>query len=256
MAYQAPKTETEKLIAKIWMGLLECERVSTHHRFFQLGGDSILSIQLTSQLREHGFDLRVEDIFNHQTLGDLANYLDQGESAKASLPRTTRPFELVGEEDRAALDDLIVDAYPLGHLQAGMLYHSGLDPDKAIYHDVFSFHLRCPFNAEVMEQAITALMSRHPILRTSFEMVGFTQPLQLVWSQVTPSVAVHDISSLDEAAQTEAIRDKIRRLQNTALDWRKPPLISFHLLREIANTFNSSSTCTTPFWMVGVFPCF
>jgi amino acid adenylation domain-containing protein len=56
--YAAPRNETEKLLAAIWEQVLRVERVGIHDNFFDLGGDSILNIQIVSRavkagLRDH-----------------------------------------------------------------------------------------------------------------------------------------------------------------------------------------------------------
>jgi hypothetical protein len=42
----------------------------------------------------------------------------------------------------------VVDAYPVTALQAGMLFHTEFAPEAGLYHDIFSYHLRMPFDEE------------------------------------------------------------------------------------------------------------
>ncbi|WP_436967617.1 AMP-binding enzyme [Burkholderia glumae] len=51
-AYEAPATEAEQVLARIWQALLGVERVGRHDHFFELGGHSLLAIRLISQVRE------------------------------------------------------------------------------------------------------------------------------------------------------------------------------------------------------------
>ncbi len=51
-AYTAPRNATEETLAAIWADVLGVEKVGVHDDFFELGGDSILSIQVVSRARQ------------------------------------------------------------------------------------------------------------------------------------------------------------------------------------------------------------
>ncbi|MBQ4880563.1 amino acid adenylation domain-containing protein, partial [Pseudoalteromonas luteoviolacea] len=73
-AYQAPQTEIERILQKLWAELLQldCEQVSTTANFFELGGDSILSIQLVSRAARAGLHFSARALFEAQTIRQLA----------------------------------------------------------------------------------------------------------------------------------------------------------------------------------------
>jgi amino acid adenylation domain-containing protein len=50
--FAAPRTETEKKLAAIWMELLEVDFIGIHDNFFDLGGHSILAVRAMSQIQE------------------------------------------------------------------------------------------------------------------------------------------------------------------------------------------------------------
>jgi amino acid adenylation domain-containing protein/non-ribosomal peptide synthase protein (TIGR01720 family) len=70
--YVAPRNETEEVLAGIWSELLYVERVGIHDNFFELGGDSILSIQIISRANQAGLRLRPAQLFQYQTIAELA----------------------------------------------------------------------------------------------------------------------------------------------------------------------------------------
>jgi amino acid adenylation domain-containing protein/non-ribosomal peptide synthase protein (TIGR01720 family) len=76
--YVAPRNELEQKISKIWsevLGLPE-DKVSIQDDFFRLGGDSIISIQLVSRLRQRlGLDISVKDVFSYRNIESLYNYV-------------------------------------------------------------------------------------------------------------------------------------------------------------------------------------
>ena len=68
----APRTEKEQALARIWAELLRFDAVGVNDNFFALGGDSILSIQIVARAREVGIELTPRQLFEHQTIAELA----------------------------------------------------------------------------------------------------------------------------------------------------------------------------------------
>ncbi len=74
--YRAPQTAVEEILAGIYAQVLGLERVGVDESFFDLGGDSILSMQVVAQARAHGVLCRPRDIFVEQTVARLAHVVD------------------------------------------------------------------------------------------------------------------------------------------------------------------------------------
>ena len=70
--YRAPATPVEELLAGIYAGVLGLDRVGVEESFFDLGGDSILSIQVVARARAAGLLCRPRDIFVQQTVAGVA----------------------------------------------------------------------------------------------------------------------------------------------------------------------------------------
>jgi amino acid adenylation domain-containing protein len=74
--FVAPASESERIIAEVWKDLLKLNTVGVHDNFFDLGGHSLLVIQLHSRLGEKlGRNLTVLDLFVHPTIHALATNL-------------------------------------------------------------------------------------------------------------------------------------------------------------------------------------
>jgi amino acid adenylation domain-containing protein len=71
-AYLAPRNETESLLARIWQEILGLDRVGVHDNFFDLGGDSIHSIQIVARARANKLSLTPQQLFAAPTVADLA----------------------------------------------------------------------------------------------------------------------------------------------------------------------------------------
>ncbi|PEG34379.1 non-ribosomal peptide synthetase, partial [Mycolicibacterium duvalii] len=70
--YRAPGDAIEEILAGIYAHVLGRDRVSVDDSFFDLGGDSILSMQVVAQARAAGLTCRPRDIFVEQTVARLA----------------------------------------------------------------------------------------------------------------------------------------------------------------------------------------
>ncbi|HET7463931.1 MAG TPA: amino acid adenylation domain-containing protein, partial [Longimicrobium sp.] len=83
--YVAPRTETEQTLAGIWAEVLRAERIGVHDNYFELGGDSILSIQIVSRARRAGVALSPRHLFEHPTVAALAR-VARGGAEPAAAP--------------------------------------------------------------------------------------------------------------------------------------------------------------------------
>jgi amino acid adenylation domain-containing protein/non-ribosomal peptide synthase protein (TIGR01720 family) len=71
-----PQNELEQTVLAIWQGVLK-QPLGVEDDFFRLGGDSILSIQLTTRLRDAGLHCSVKDVFEAKTVRRLSRQLGQ-----------------------------------------------------------------------------------------------------------------------------------------------------------------------------------
>jgi acyl carrier protein len=85
--YQPAQTPTEKQLAAIWQTLLGQERIGIDAPFFEIGGNSLLLIQLHALIK-NAFEVPLEviELFHYPTIRTLAQYLENA----------ARPAELLG----------------------------------------------------------------------------------------------------------------------------------------------------------------
>ncbi|HEX8150236.1 MAG TPA: amino acid adenylation domain-containing protein [Pyrinomonadaceae bacterium] len=226
--FVAPRTPVEEALAAIWSQALGVGRVGVHDNFFELGGDSIRSIEVSARARELGLGVTVQQLFIHQTVGELAAAIAADDEQAAAAPQT-EPFGLISDEDRRALPPDVEDAYPLAMLQAGMLFHTELSQDTAVYHDIFSFHLRTRLDVEDMREAVRRLAARHPVLRTSFDLATYGEPLQLVHAAVEIPLDVEDLTHLTPDEQEGEVARWVESEKRRHFDWTRPPLLRLHV---------------------------
>ena len=71
--YRAPGTDEERAVAEIWQEVFAIERIGIEDDFFELGGDSLVALQLVSRLSDAiGLELRVRNLFEAPTIAALA----------------------------------------------------------------------------------------------------------------------------------------------------------------------------------------
>ena len=146
--YVAPETEEEKALVKAIKVVLNVEEVSVLDNFFDLGGDSLLSIELTSELENNGYTVTVKSIFDATDIQALAKELN------------------VKEE----FTEKVVYASVLPATAAQMAIYSThiVSEEPTLYTIPLAFTVE-NLDADKFEKAINKLISRHEGLRTSFE---------------------------------------------------------------------------------------
>jgi amino acid adenylation domain-containing protein/non-ribosomal peptide synthase protein (TIGR01720 family) len=144
--YVAPRTEIEQILTTVWQELLLQERVSIHDNFFEIGGDSILSIQVVSRAKTAGVQITPKQLFQHQTIAALAR-----------VANTTQRIN--------ARQGIVTGNAPLTPIQHWFWAHN-IDP----HHYNQSVLLQTPpgLSSEFIATACQKLLEHHDALRLSF----------------------------------------------------------------------------------------
>jgi amino acid adenylation domain-containing protein/non-ribosomal peptide synthase protein (TIGR01720 family) len=80
----APRTPAEATLCGIWAQVLRRREIGVHDNFFEHGGDSILCIQVVSRAQQAGLSLAARDLFQHQTVAELALAAEAAAAAEAA----------------------------------------------------------------------------------------------------------------------------------------------------------------------------
>jgi amino acid adenylation domain-containing protein len=226
----APSTAAERILAAVWSDVLELESVGHHENYFALGGDSILMLRIRAESAKRGLHFTLNDIYRHPTVAELVAHATTEPTPEAGAALALEPFALVPGADRARLA-AAEGAHPLTQLQLGMLYHSREHEESAVYHDVFRYTLEMEWDETALRQAHGRLVTRHPALRSSFDLSGSTQPLQIVHRQADAgeSLEIADLRSLTPEAAEAAVRTHIDQRRLHRYDFDRPPLCLFRI---------------------------
>jgi len=108
-AHVAPVTELERKLAAIWAEVLQVERVGLQDNFFDLGGHSLLIVQVIGRVREQlGVDLSLNELFEQATLADFSQVVERksGQVANAH-DELTKSLEALKRLTAQEIDNLI-----------------------------------------------------------------------------------------------------------------------------------------------------
>ncbi|SEP81364.1 non-ribosomal peptide synthase domain TIGR01720/amino acid adenylation domain-containing protein [Pseudomonas sp. NFACC02] len=96
-AFEAPLDGVERELAELWQDLLGVQQVGRQDNFFELGGDSILSLQIVSRARKRGIQLTPRQMFERQTIAELAHVaqvISRDEAASVARIKLNRDIPL------------------------------------------------------------------------------------------------------------------------------------------------------------------
>ncbi|MER8224279.1 amino acid adenylation domain-containing protein [Streptomyces sp. NPDC094143] len=202
---------TEEQLGRIWCEVLGVDRAGRHDDFFELGGDSLLALQVFDLLaRQRGGPLpRPTAVYRHRTLAALAEAVD-AEAADAQAVGGGDPQGTAGGTaggtapapgDRAPAAPAFPGAYPVTPGQRGFLLAEALAPGTGASSWLARLRLTGPLDRDRFQRAVDTLVARHPMLRTVFP-AGARPPVQ---QELPPSlrlpVAFETVSGPQELAR-------------------------------------------------------
>ena len=215
----SPMTPVEELVAGIWGGLLEVESLAREDDFFQLGGHSLVAMQVISRLHETmGLDIPLRAIFDAPTLGAFSARVEdtlrtrgrgsipEGEAANPASAATESgvphaqpsPPPLRPPPLRSMLRDAPL---PLSFAQQRLWFLDQLEPASSFYNVPAALRLRGRLDAAALERSLGEIVRRHESLRTSFPVVD-GRPVQAI---ADPALFRLDVKDLPHA-MPEAVR--------------------------------------------------
>jgi amino acid adenylation domain-containing protein len=99
----APTTPEEKVLAGIWAQVLGVEQVGVEDSFFEIGGDSLLAVQLISRVRDAlRVELSLRELFDSMTVAEMARQVVARERTPGLTGKLARILVTVQELATAA----------------------------------------------------------------------------------------------------------------------------------------------------------
>lgn len=141
-----PRSEVEAAIAELWTAALGVD-VGVHDNFFDLGGDSIVALQIAAKAREAGLGLTPALLFRVHTIAELA--------------------EQIGEHGIDAEQGRVSGEHTLTAMQRWTFDHT----PEHLARSLMLAHVRSsePVETEALRRAVETLVEHHDALRLSFD---------------------------------------------------------------------------------------
>ena len=217
--YVAPRSVTEEAVVEILRNLLKVDLIGIDDLFFDLGGNSILALQVVSRLREQ-FRIRLpqHSLFKYPTASSLAFEIERLKALPSSEQQLTIQPQPRGE------------GIPLSLQQEQVWFIEQLHPSNKSYNSQSVLRLSGELNSSAVIRALSEIVRRHEILRTTFPVVD-GRPVQVIHQSRQVDLPVVDLRSLPvDERQLEAERLIAKELDHH-FDVDCGPLIRWTLLR-------------------------
>jgi len=252
-SYAAPRNETEEVLADIWSDILGLDRIGINDNFFEIGGHSLLAINIVTRMRQVGMQVYANDIFLNPTIVALASATIANQPQTAEVPANLIPdncaeitpemlplVDLSQDEIASVVESVsggaanIQDIYPLTGLQRGLLFHHQLATggDGYLTRTLFAFTDRNKLDAFL--QATQFVIDRHDILRTCMLWEGLSEPVQVVLRKV-PLIMAEEIELHESGGGVaKQMRERFDP-RSYRLDVRCAPLIHISIAYDTIN---------------------
>jgi amino acid adenylation domain-containing protein/non-ribosomal peptide synthase protein (TIGR01720 family) len=192
--FVAPRTPVERILAGIWAAVLGLERVGVHHNFFELGGDSILSIQIIARANRAGLRLTPKQLFQHQTIAALATVAGTPPALQAAPGPVTGPVPLL----------------------PGQHWFFELElPEPHHWCQAMLIEVQQALDFSRLERAVQHLLGQHDMLCARFRRGANGWQQDLVCPEASALCVRIDLSALSEVQQGTAITAATAQLQTS-----------------------------------------
>ena len=144
--YIPPANAIQQALVSVCEEVLLKERIGMQDSFFNLGGDSIKSIQIVSRLKQKGFRLRVEEVLKHPVLENMARAISQD-------------AQVISQEE-------VVGPVALTPIQHYLFSHYS---EPQYFNQSILLKSKRPIRLDLLESCLHVLLQHHDALRMVFK---------------------------------------------------------------------------------------
>ncbi len=220
-AYAPPQTQLEEELTVIWSQTLRVEPVGIHDTFYALGGESLLAIQIISQIANQlAVTVPLRIFLETKTIANLAEYISQVQQTDEPLPTHYPPLH------PAERTDLI----PTTGTQESVWFIHQIQPNNLAYNSPAALRLTGSLDVPALERSINALVKRHESLRTTFA-AHDGKPIQVIHPEIHITLGTTDLSHIAADEREAKAHELLTTIVQQPFDLTQAPLIRCHLLR-------------------------
>jgi amino acid adenylation domain-containing protein len=219
-----PRTPAEELVASVWADVLKIERVGAFDNFFELGGHSLMATQVVSRVKAaFGVEVPLRALLDSATVAGLTEHVEKARRL-AALKEQAPPLVPAGRGREL----------PLSFAQQRLWFFDQLEPGNLFYNLPNAIRLRGTLDADALRRALTEIVRRHEVLRTSFaNREG--EPVQVIAPAANVLLPVTELAGLPEAEREAKARELATQETRKPFSLANGPLVRTGLLRLAAD---------------------
>jgi len=213
----APRNQLEQTLLDSWKSVLHIDTISIHDNFFQVGGDSIRGITLIAQAKKAGVIITIKQLFQHQTIANLAEHvisLENSSNSENSFLAGNENYESISDEDLIGINSTDLkklqekypfaeEILPLSATPSDMLFQMQSSDRKEL--NLVQVLTISPVDPSIIAQAYETLAVNNPVLRSTYVWDELGGPLQIVHPKGEVPHVFEDWRHLtDEEQRTQA----------------------------------------------------
>jgi amino acid adenylation domain-containing protein len=226
-ASDAPRTAVEEIVAGVWASVLGGGTPGRDDGFFARGGHSLSALQLLARLRDVlGVEVSVRALFEAPTVAGLARAVDEARRGDAPTPP---PLVAAADDNHARTSALphsrTFGSIPLSFAQQRLWLLQQLEPGSAVYNLPLELEIPASLSAEAVDAALTGLVARHAVLRTTFAAGEDGGGVQVIHPPKPFQADQADFTGLPHDARWTAARELAREIVETPVDLGDGPVL-------------------------------
>jgi len=183
--YIAPRDRTEEILSEIWADLLKLEKIGIDDNYFELGGDSIISIRIVAHAQKRGIHFNTRQLFQYQTIRQLRK--------KVNL----QTEHLIKRHEK------IVGLVPLAPIQRWFFEQEISEPHH--FNQSFIFRLTKEVKIHLLRETISYLLLQHDMLRARYRLTKNSWQQSIDSERKNPLMII-DLSNLSLEDQDKTIK--------------------------------------------------
>lgn len=179
--YIAPQTPLEQALVTLWQQVLKVNRIGVQDNFFDLGGDSIMAIQIAARMADTGFSVTPNQIFLSPTI--------------AALATAATPISILHQEQGSLNGEVLLTPIQIAFFEQN-------PPEPHHFNQWVLLDVDEILDADRLSTALDHLVSHHDSLRLSYirDEKGWTQQ----YRDSPPPICVNQVDLSQQSAQEQA----------------------------------------------------
>ncbi|MGG8495333.1 amino acid adenylation domain-containing protein [Tenacibaculum sp. TC6] len=199
------ENDFEVILLKAWKITLHLEEIGTTDNFYQIGGDSISAIQVSSFLYKHKYQIDVKDIMRYPTIKEAANFV--------------KPLLQIANQG------VITGEVPLTPIQAA--FFQSQKNEAHHYNQSMVLKSSERIDAQILEETLRKIQSWHDVLRTTYSFKDDLIKQEIQEDGIPVALTVHDLM---EENSIESIHNLATKIQS-GISLEEGPLMHSVLFR-------------------------